>query len=57
MGFLDDIAKIALPVVAGSFLGPAAGGLFGSADESSGTKRFAFWRHRPANWSETQRRT
>ena len=31
MGFLDDIAKIALPVVAGSFLGPAAGGLFGGA--------------------------
>lgn len=31
MGFLDDIAKIALPVVAGSFLGPAASGLFGSA--------------------------
>ena len=31
MGFLDDIAKIALPVVAGSFLGPAAGGLFSGA--------------------------
>ena len=32
MGFLDDIAKIALPVAAGAFLGPAgvgAGGLFG----------------------------
>ena len=31
MGFLDDIAKIALPVVASSFLGPAAGGLFSGA--------------------------
>jgi len=31
MGFLDDIAKIALPVAAGAFLGPAAGGLFGGA--------------------------
>ena len=30
MGFLDDLAKIALPAVAGGFLGPAAGGLFGS---------------------------
>ena len=30
MGFLSDLAKIALPAVAGSFLGPAAGGLFGS---------------------------
>jgi len=30
MGFLDDLAKIALPAVAGSFLGPAASGLFGS---------------------------
>ena len=29
MGFLDDIAKIALPVAAGAFLGPAAGSLFG----------------------------
>jgi len=31
MGFLDDLAKIALPAVAGSFLGPAAGGLFSGA--------------------------
>tara|TARA_R110002049_G_scaffold166217_2_gene332409 strand:+ start:826 stop:1704 length:879 start_codon:yes stop_codon:yes gene_type:complete len=31
MGFLDDIAKIALPVAAGAFLGPAAGGLFSGA--------------------------
>ena len=31
MGFLNDIAKIALPAVAGSFLGPAAGGLFSGA--------------------------
>jgi hypothetical protein len=31
MGFLDDLAKIALPVAAGAFLGPAAGGLFGGA--------------------------
>jgi len=31
MGFLNDIAKIALPVVASSFLGPAAGGLFSGA--------------------------
>lgn len=29
MGFLDDLAKIALPVAAGAFLGPAAGSLFG----------------------------
>lgn len=29
MGFLDDIAKIALPVAAGAFLGPAAGGAGG----------------------------
>ena len=29
MRFLDDIAKIALPVAAGAFLGPAAGSLFG----------------------------
>lgn len=31
MGFLDDIAKIALPVAAGAFLGPAAGSLFSGA--------------------------
>jgi hypothetical protein len=31
MGFLNDLAKIALPVVASSFLGPAAGGLFSGA--------------------------
>lgn len=31
MGFLDDLAKVALPAIAGSFLGPAAGGLFGSS--------------------------
>jgi hypothetical protein len=31
MGFLSDLAKIALPAVAGSFLGPAAGGLFSGA--------------------------
>ena len=31
MGFLDDLAKIALPVAAGAFLGPAAGGLFSGA--------------------------
>ncbi len=31
MGILDDIAKIALPVAAGAFLGPAAGGLFSGA--------------------------
>jgi hypothetical protein len=31
MGFLDDLAKIALPAVAGSFLGPAAAPLFGSS--------------------------
>jgi hypothetical protein len=31
MGFLDDIAKVALPVAAGAFLGPAAGGLFSGA--------------------------
>ena len=32
MGFLDDLVKVALPVAAGAFLGPAgvgAGGLFG----------------------------
>jgi hypothetical protein len=29
MGFLDDLAKIALPAVASSFLGPAGGALFG----------------------------
>ncbi len=34
MGFLDDIAKIALPVVASSFLGPAAGGLFGGITQN-----------------------
>ena len=31
MGFLDDLAKVALPAIAGSFLGPAAGGLFSGA--------------------------
>ena len=31
MGLLDDIAKIALPAVAGSFLGPAAAPLFSGA--------------------------
>jgi|TARA_R100001480_G_scaffold1115_2_gene3404 hypothetical protein len=31
MGFLDDLAKIALPAVAGSFLGPAAAPLFSGA--------------------------
>ena len=31
MGFLNDLAKVALPAIAGSFLGPAAGGLFGSS--------------------------
>jgi len=31
MGFLDDLAKIALPVAAGAFLGPAAAPLFGGA--------------------------
>jgi len=29
MGFLDDIVKAAIPVAAGAFLGPAAGGLGG----------------------------
>ena len=35
MGFLDDLAKVALPAIAGSFLGPAGAGLgstlFGSS--------------------------
>jgi hypothetical protein len=31
MGFLDDLVKVALPAVAGTFLGPAAGGLFSGA--------------------------
>ena len=31
MGFFDDLVKIALPAVAGTFLGPAAGGLFSGA--------------------------
>ena len=29
MGLLDDIVKAAIPVAAGAFLGPAAGGLGG----------------------------
>jgi hypothetical protein len=35
MGFLDDLAKIALPAVAGSFLGPAASGLFGGITQNA----------------------
>jgi len=35
MSFLKDLAKAALPAIAGSFLGPAAGGLFGSAGITS----------------------
>ena len=31
MGFFDDLVKVALPVAAGAFLGPAAGGLFSGA--------------------------
>ena len=30
MGFLDDLVKTALPIAAGAFLGPAAGGLAGA---------------------------
>lgn len=30
MGFLDDLVKAAIPVAAGAFLGPAAGGLAGA---------------------------
>lgn len=30
MGFFDDLVKVALPVAAGAFLGPAAGGLAGA---------------------------
>ena len=49
MGLLDDIAKIALPAVAGSFLGPAAGPRFiWQFNESSRTKCFAIRRHWPA---------
>ena len=31
MGLFDDLVKVALPVAAGAFLGPAAGGLFSGA--------------------------
>ncbi len=34
MGFLDDLAKIALPAVASSFLGPAGGALFGGITQN-----------------------